>query len=168
MRAREAALAETLRVLVEFVVLLGLLLVGLLITVLQGAGDRVVPLLGMYAYAGFRLIPSANRLLMYVNLMRFGRGRCHPLESWEGYAHDAFQEGPRAGLVEAALGGQNEHARGHGTRPDHPQFPRLKRRFQRAGPRGLLHAGRAGPLPEPSRSSSATAWRLRLRAMPRP
>jgi ATP-binding cassette subfamily C protein len=38
------------------------------------AGGGVLPLLGLYAYAGFRLIPAANRMIFQVDMLR-GAGR---------------------------------------------------------------------------------------------
>jgi hypothetical protein len=58
------------------------------------------------------------------------------------------KEVPRAGLVKAALAGQITNAQGaEALRLSVRQFQRLKRRFQRAGPRGLLHAARGRPSP---------------------
>jgi ATP-binding cassette subfamily C protein len=44
------------------------LIVGLSLS--HSARYQIVPLLGIYAYAGFRFIPSANRLLMFYDQMR--------------------------------------------------------------------------------------------------
>jgi hypothetical protein len=58
------------------------------------------------------------------------------------------KEVPRAGLVKAALAGQITNAQGaEALRLSVRQFQRLKGRFQRAGPRGLLHAARGRPSP---------------------
>jgi ATP-binding cassette subfamily C protein len=37
-----------------------------------GFGHSILPLLGLYAYAGFRAIPSFNRITMHVNNIRYG------------------------------------------------------------------------------------------------
>jgi ATP-binding cassette subfamily C protein len=72
-RARYATLAATLRMLVEAVFVCALLLVSLLVTLrTDGAGDAV-PMLALFAYAGFRVIPSANRLMLNITQMRYGR-----------------------------------------------------------------------------------------------
>src|SRR5262249_54483340 len=69
--ARVRHLSDTLaavpRVLVESVFVLGALAVVVALVRLGRPGPDVVPLLGLYAYAGFRVIPSANRILMLVN-----------------------------------------------------------------------------------------------------
>jgi ATP-binding cassette subfamily C protein len=45
----------------------------LLVTAGGGTGPESVPLLGLYAYAGFRVIPSANRIVFLLSEIRFGR-----------------------------------------------------------------------------------------------
>jgi len=74
--ARVRHLTDTLaavpRVLVESVFVLGALAVVVALVRLDQPGPDVVPLLGLYAYAGFRVIPSANRILMLVNEIRAG------------------------------------------------------------------------------------------------
>jgi ATP-binding cassette, subfamily B, bacterial PglK len=74
--ARVRHLSDTLaavpRVLVESVFVVGALAVVVALVRLGRPGPDVVPLLGLYAYAGFRVIPSANRILMLVNEVRTG------------------------------------------------------------------------------------------------
>lgn len=60
------------RLLIETVFVCGMLLVILLVTAHGGTGPDLVPVIGLYAYAGFRVIPSANRILTYVNDIRYG------------------------------------------------------------------------------------------------
>ena len=60
------------RLLVETVFVLSALGLVLLATLLGHTGHELVPLLGLYAYAGFRLVPSANRWMMSVNEVRLG------------------------------------------------------------------------------------------------
>jgi transposase len=70
------------------------------------------------------------------------------METWEDTLTMSRKEVPRAGLVKAALAGQITNAQGAtALRLSIRQFQRLKRRFERAGPRGLLHAGRGRPSP---------------------
>ena len=73
LRSRYATLSATLRMMTEAVFVCALLLVSLLVTLRRGTGQEIVPLLGLYAYAGFRVIPSANRLMLNVANLRFGR-----------------------------------------------------------------------------------------------
>ena len=70
-RARYHVVAATLRLGVETVFVCGLLAVSLLLTLRSGAA--ALPLLGLYAYAGFRVIPSANRIMLYVGQLRYSR-----------------------------------------------------------------------------------------------
>lgn len=60
--------------LIETVFVCGMLLVVGLVTVRASAPQDVLPLLGLYAYAGFRIIPSMNRVLMKRNFIRHGSG----------------------------------------------------------------------------------------------
>lgn len=70
------------------------------------------------------------------------------METWEDTLTMSRKEVPRAGLVKAALAGQITNAQGATALGlSVRQFQRLKRRFHRAGPRGLLHAGRGRPSP---------------------
>jgi ATP-binding cassette subfamily C protein len=71
LRSRYAAVGSTLRMGVETVFVCGLLAVSLLLTLRSGAD--ALPLLGLYAYAGFRVIPSANRIMLYVGELRYSR-----------------------------------------------------------------------------------------------
>jgi ABC-type multidrug transport system fused ATPase/permease subunit len=77
LRTRYAVVASTLRMGVETVFVCGLLAVSLLLTLERGAA--ALPLLGLYAYAGFRVIPSANRIMMYISELRYSRAWIHDL-----------------------------------------------------------------------------------------
>jgi ABC-type multidrug transport system fused ATPase/permease subunit len=78
LRLRYLTLGASLRMAVETVFVCGLLLVSLLIT-LRHEPAGVLPLLGLYAYAGFRVIPSANRIMLYVTELRYSRAWIHDL-----------------------------------------------------------------------------------------
>jgi len=47
----------------------------------RGGGGDLVPLLGLYAYAGFRVIPTCNRLVMHLGSLRFGTPMVAELEA---------------------------------------------------------------------------------------
>jgi ATP-binding cassette subfamily C protein len=79
LRARYSAVASTLRMGVETVFVCGLLGVSLLLTLKSGAA--ALPLLGLYAYAGFRVIPSANRIMLYAGQLRYSRAWIHDLRA---------------------------------------------------------------------------------------
>ena len=70
-RGRHAALSDLPRHAIEALFMSGVLLVVALVTRREGGGADVVPILGLYAYAGFRLIPSANRIIMHANNVRY-------------------------------------------------------------------------------------------------
>jgi ATP-binding cassette subfamily C protein len=66
-------LNEGLRVGVETAFALILVLVVMMLTNRSGGeGGYIVSLLGLYAYAGFRLIPSVNRITLNLNNLRHG------------------------------------------------------------------------------------------------
>jgi len=67
LRRWSETLAAVPRLLVESVFVLSALAVVVVLVELGHQGDEVLPLLGLYAYAGFRVIPSANRILMHLN-----------------------------------------------------------------------------------------------------
>lgn len=71
LRHLSGALSVASRLLIETVFVCGTLLVVVLVT-LRGVGTGVVALLGLYAYAGFRIIPSVNRILMHLGNIRYG------------------------------------------------------------------------------------------------
>jgi ATP-binding cassette subfamily C protein len=93
-RSRYLAVASSLRLGVETVFVCGLLGVSLLLTLRSGAG--ALPLLGLYAYAGFRIIPSANRIMLYVGQLRYSRAWIHDLQGDLG-ALPAAPPAPAAG-----------------------------------------------------------------------
>jgi ATP-binding cassette subfamily C protein len=68
-----ATFATLPRLVVETVFVSGAMLVVLLVAAGGGTGTESVPLLGLYAYAGFRVIPSANRIVWLLSEIRFGR-----------------------------------------------------------------------------------------------
>jgi ATP-binding cassette, subfamily B, bacterial PglK len=73
--ARVICLYETLaaapRLIVETVFVFGMLLVLVLVTAQAGAAEAM-PVLGLCAYGGFRIVPSLNRMLMAWTSIRFG------------------------------------------------------------------------------------------------
>ena len=65
-------LTETPRIMVETVVI-GLLLAFLVTSgVGSGATDESLALLGLFAYAALRVMPTVNRMMTYLNQLRFG------------------------------------------------------------------------------------------------
>ena len=71
-RWRYATVVALPRVVVETLFVCGALLVVVLLTDAPGGGTGAVPILALYAYAGFRVIPSVNRILWLMGDIRFG------------------------------------------------------------------------------------------------
>lgn len=70
-RAAVGTLAFLPRLVIETIFIVATLAVVWLVGRSAGGGD-LVPLLGLYAYAGFRLIPTCNRIVMHLGSLRFG------------------------------------------------------------------------------------------------
>lgn len=50
------------------------MVLAIILIILQGRDWNVlIPVLGLYAYAGFRLMPSLNRMMLYLHNLKFGR-----------------------------------------------------------------------------------------------
>jgi ABC-type multidrug transport system fused ATPase/permease subunit len=71
-RHRFGLLLTASRLIIESIFIGGMLLVIALVVMTARTPSTVVPVLGLYAYAGFRIIPSVNRILMHVNSIRYG------------------------------------------------------------------------------------------------
>ena len=67
---RRSTLLGVPRLFVETVFICGILLVVILITQHHSWRADMVPLLGLYAYAGFRIIPSLNRILLHASVIQ--------------------------------------------------------------------------------------------------
>ena len=68
-----SALQEAMRLGTETVFVCAMLLVVMLLTLGGRPGQDVISVLGLYAYAGFRLVPSANRISRNVGQLKVGR-----------------------------------------------------------------------------------------------
>jgi ATP-binding cassette subfamily C protein len=79
LRSRYVAVGAALRQGVETTFVCGLLGVSLLLTLRGGAA--ALPLLGLFAYAGFRVIPASNRVMLYVAQLRYSRAWIHDLRA---------------------------------------------------------------------------------------
>ena len=76
---RLAGAAARSRPLVELVFVAGLF--AAVLAAPAGAAPSAIPLLGLFAYAGFRILPAANRTLYHVQEMRSGRPAVLRLEN---------------------------------------------------------------------------------------
>lgn len=70
--ARYMTLSGTSRLLLETIFVFGILAVVLVLAWSGSGTTGLVPVLAIYAYAGFRVIPSANRIQMHVASLRYG------------------------------------------------------------------------------------------------
>ena len=77
---------------VETAFLCVMLLVVLLVTLTLGPGADVVSLLGLFAYATFRLVPSANRITLYLSSARTGHAFVPHL--YDDFVTTVFQPDP--------------------------------------------------------------------------
>jgi ABC-type multidrug transport system fused ATPase/permease subunit len=78
LRGREMILSNAQRLIIEALFVTAVLTASLIVT-WRHAGADVVPLLGLYAYAGFRLLPSATRIVLHVGHIRIGRASIQAL-----------------------------------------------------------------------------------------
>ncbi|MFI5365348.1 MAG: ABC transporter ATP-binding protein [Candidatus Binatia bacterium] len=95
-RHSNIVLSTASRLLIESVFIVGMLLMIALLAVRGNAGPQVVPVLGLYAYAGFRVIPSVNRILLNLNCIRYASPTVERLHE------DFVALGPPPQLSEAA------------------------------------------------------------------
>ena len=72
-KERRNWIGTSMRLTVETVLIVSLLGVILLITLRGGSGADTVSLLALFAYTGFRAVPSANRIMLYAGYLREGR-----------------------------------------------------------------------------------------------
>ena len=79
LRRREFFVNDGLRIALESACVVGLLLMVLVLTVLRGTGIGSIAVLGVYAYAGFRIIPAVNRTMLSLHLLASGRAAVRDL-----------------------------------------------------------------------------------------
>ena len=73
LKVRRSEAGTLLRFGIETAFILGMLLAVVMLTANGRAGAAAVSTLGLFAYAGFRIVPSANRIVLSVSSLRFGR-----------------------------------------------------------------------------------------------
>jgi ATP-binding cassette, subfamily B, bacterial PglK len=93
-RHYHATLAAVPRMLIETLFVGGAFVLIALVVLLGNTGPEVLPILGLYAYAGFRVIPSMNRIMLYVNDIRHGAAAVEDL--YADLLTVAADEGPDA------------------------------------------------------------------------
>src|SRR6185369_8194498 len=90
LKLRRALGSTTLRLGVETVFVCSMLLAVGMLTTAGRSGPEALSVLSLFAYAGFRVVPSANRVILNVNLLRFGGPYVAAL------VHDWHELAPRA------------------------------------------------------------------------
>jgi ATP-binding cassette subfamily C protein len=107
LKVRRALATTSLRLGVETVFVCAMVLAVAMLTVSRRSGPDAVSVLGLFAYAGFRIVPSANRVIVNVNALRYGRsfvdavaGDWHGLEPLRARAGAAMA--PFARAIECA------------------------------------------------------------------
>ena len=73
LRRQRAAMASALRLGIEAVLIVSMLLIVLVVTLRGDSGADTVSLLALFAYAGFRAVPSANRIMLNAGYLREGK-----------------------------------------------------------------------------------------------
>jgi len=79
--SRIAIFGSAMRLLLETVFVLGVLVVIALMTLNGTPRPMLYPLLGLYVYAGFRVLPSINRITMQLNTIRRGAAAVNVLHA---------------------------------------------------------------------------------------
>lgn len=78
---QHAALEHVPRVLTETAFVVGMLALVLVLARRPGLGAALLPFVGLYAYAGFRIIPSAHRIALQTNTLRYALSMAASLRS---------------------------------------------------------------------------------------
>ena len=75
--ALHQSISELPRLMIETLLIFAFALALILIFLRGDQGAQVLPLLALYALAGFRLMPSFNRIMLYANSIRFSSASLH-------------------------------------------------------------------------------------------
>jgi len=142
---RRSLLSDVLRLSVETVFVLVLLAV-VAVVIWIGSSANLVSLLGLYAYAGFRIVPSANRITLNLNSVRGSLPVARALVAdIESEAPSASAVGPGQGLTFAAQIelARVEYAYATGDRPAIHDLSLTIRRGESIGVVGLSGSGKS-------------------------
>jgi len=71
-RARRVSAGTAVRLTVETVFACGMVAAVVLLATSGRSGGDAVSVLSLFAYAGFRIVPSANRIILNANMVRYG------------------------------------------------------------------------------------------------
>lgn len=73
LRRQRAAMSSALRLGIEAILIVSMLIVVLVVTLRGDSGADTVSVLALFAYAGFRAVPSANRIMLNAGYLREGK-----------------------------------------------------------------------------------------------
>jgi ABC-type multidrug transport system fused ATPase/permease subunit len=99
-RYRRITLSAMPQLLIESLFVGAILVVVMLLFHAGEFGAKAVPLAGLYAYAGFRIIPSVHRILLNLNNVRFGSAAVDAVYG----DHLTFRPSPSARVQEREAG----------------------------------------------------------------
>jgi ATP-binding cassette subfamily C protein len=94
--ARQGTLTTAVRVFVETVFIGAVLLAIIVMTAGAAEGSRLVGLMALYAYVGFRVVPAANRLAMNVAVLQGARPHIHAVSADLALLGDSSASKPAA------------------------------------------------------------------------
>lgn len=78
-KGRRASAGTAVRTGIETIFICSMMLAVVVMTTSGRSGSTVVAVLGLFAYAGFRIVPAANRIILHVNSMRFAGAFVEPM-----------------------------------------------------------------------------------------
>jgi ABC-type multidrug transport system fused ATPase/permease subunit len=80
LNAWQSVLKDAPRLVIETVFVVSMLIVVVLVLWSRGSGGAALPVLSLFAYAGFRVIPSANRIVLNYGVLRYGLAATRSLQ----------------------------------------------------------------------------------------
>ena len=100
-KQRRSMFAHALRLGIETVLIVSMLGIVLLVTMRGASGSDTVAILALFAYVGFRVVPSVNRIMLNAGYCARGTG----LHLWrDRQLQGALRApGPRAGVPEPVV-----------------------------------------------------------------
>lgn len=88
-----AVTAAAPRLAIESIMVVGVVVIIMILSSRDTLNSSALPLIGLFAYTGFRIIPSANRIVMHLNGIRFAKA-----------AVDGVYESMQAALTNSSVG----------------------------------------------------------------
>ncbi len=138
-----ATLENTPRLVIETVFVLGVVLV-IVVFEARGSSEDIVPLLGLFAYAGFRIMPSLHRIIQYMNGMRFGAASVDELHADFNDLGDAALPEESDALLPFGERIRFESVSYSYPRADHPAITGIDLEIQKGESVGIVGATGAG------------------------